>query len=384
MARSLKIRWLSALLGAALTISGVVLLAGQAASTPHLPSITPQQLLASMARAAEADRPISGDVTARLDLGLPSLPGQLADQAPGASAAISYLSGDHQVRVWHSADGVRVADLLTTGGRALFVSRRDGWAWDSQSFTAHHLGPFPGARERTTRGPRLPTTLPLDPNDIAERALQAITPTTSVSLGSQTRVAGRDAYVLVLEPRSSDTLVGRVEISVDGARRVPLGVQIFPRGSVHAAVSVMFTSVSFGAIKPSTFHFKPPSGARVVQVGHGLGSHSCYGPLGECGVLPAATLAPTGRLAPTVRGRLAFAAAQSVRVFGEGWSQVVAVRIPSPTTLEGGQQGDLLRQLLPFSGTLFSVRLVDRGDHAWLMGGFVPQSRLASLQAKLP
>ena len=74
----------------------------------------------------------------------------------------------------------------------------------------------------------------------------------------------------------------------------------------------------------------------------------------------------------------------AIRVFGSDWSQVVAVRVPSLTTLATGQQGDLFRQLLPFSGSLFSVRLVDRGDHAWLMGGFVPQSALISVQAKLP
>src|SRR5207253_8343369 len=135
------------------------------------------------------------------------------------------------------------------------------WAWDSQSFTAYHLGPLPRLSERTTRGPTIPTIVP-DPNELDGRALAAITPTTTVSLGQQVRVAGRDAYLLVLEPRTRDTLVGRVQITVDGAQRVPLGVQIFPRGSTHAAVSVMFTSVSFGAIKPSTFTFKPPSGAR--------------------------------------------------------------------------------------------------------------------------
>ena len=48
-------------------------------------------------------------------------------------------------------------------------------------------------------------------------------------------------------------------------------------------------------------------------------------------------------------------------------------------TLATGQQGDLFRQLLPFSGSLFSVRLVDRGDHAWLVGGFVPQSALIAM-----
>ena len=105
MARSKKIRWLSGVVGLALAISGVMLLAGSASSTPQLPPVSPQQLLASMARAARARGPISGEVTARIDLGIPSLSEGLAQAAPDASTLLTYLSGDHRVRVWHSADG---------------------------------------------------------------------------------------------------------------------------------------------------------------------------------------------------------------------------------------------------------------------------------------
>jgi hypothetical protein len=71
-------------------------------------------------------------------------------------------------------------------------------------------------------------------------------------------------------------------------------------------------------------------------------------------------------------------------VFGKDWAEVVAVRLPATSLLAQGNQRDSLAQLLPFSGTLFSVRLVDRGDHSWLVGGFVPQSALVKVQAELP
>jgi len=359
MARAGKIRWLSMVLGVALAISGVVALAGQASSTPSLPSITPQQLIASMARAAEANGPVSGAVTARIDLGLPSLPDQFSEQVPGAATLLSNLSGDHRLRVWHSADGLRVADLLSAGERALFVSRRDAWAWDSGSFTAYHAGPFP-ARKAQPEG-----MLP-DPQTLAVRALAAISPSTAVSVGQAVRVAGRDAYVLVLRPRTDQTLADRVDISVDAVRRVALGVAIFPRNSLRPAISVAFTSVSFDPIKASTFDFTPPAGARVVHLGGGVPSSRCYGYERPC------------RVAPT------WFVGQSLRVLGKGWSQVLAVRLPGQAQLASGGQGDLFGQLLPFSGPLFSVRLVDRGDHSWLLAGFVPQSALASVQAKLP
>ena len=53
----------------------------------------------------------------------------------------------------------------------------------------------------------------------------------------------------------------------------------------------------------------------------------------------------------------------SVRVFGSGWSSVVAVAIPaSQLSNTGSAEGVDLRRFLPFSGPLFSLRLVTRGD----------------------
>jgi hypothetical protein len=261
-----------------------------------------------------------------------------------------------------------VADLVTAGERDLYVSKRDVWAWDSTSYTAYHLGPFPmpfGRAAGQREMPVAPNTLVPDPNQLAARALEAIDSSTAVSVGHARRTAGRDAYVLVLQPRTSDTLVGRVEISVDAARRVPLGVDVFPRNSARAAVSVDFTSVSFGPIKPSTFNFTPPAGARVVRP-----------PLDTLG---GRTTATTGPAIPA-----GVKPENLVRVFGKGWAEVLAVRLPASSQLAKATRGSALTSLLPFSGPLFSVRLVDRGDHSWLVAGLVPQAALVKVQAKLP
>src|SRR5207248_10563443 len=109
------------------------LLAGSASSTPQLPPVSPQQLLASMERAARARGPISGEVTARIDLGIPSLSGGLAQAAPDASTLLTYLSGHHRGRGWHSADGLRLADLVTAGERGPYVSRHDAGGRDPTS-----------------------------------------------------------------------------------------------------------------------------------------------------------------------------------------------------------------------------------------------------------
>ena len=65
------------------------------------------------------------------------------------------------------------------------------------------------------------------------------------------------------------------------------------------------------------------------------------------------------------------------RVFGSGWESVVAIRTPAISQLR------VPARFLPFSGPLFSIRLVDRGDHGWLIYGLVPQSTLVAAENRL-
>ena len=76
MAR-LKARWrlLGAVLAAGLLATGAVAAVAAQTSTPvHLAPVATDQLVASALRAIADQRPISGRVTAHIDLGLPSLP----------------------------------------------------------------------------------------------------------------------------------------------------------------------------------------------------------------------------------------------------------------------------------------------------------------------
>jgi hypothetical protein len=231
--------------------------------------------------------------------------------------------------------------------------------WDFGSLTAWHLGPYPArAADGLHRGLGL-----LDPEQLATGFLSAISSTTAVSVGQAQRVAGRAAYTLILEPRTSATLVGSIRIALDAVRFVPLSVGVYPRGWVSPALSVAFTSVGFGTIPASTFAFSPPPGARVVELGNAAG---------ERGHQP-----PNGKERASLDGF-------PLRTFGTGWATVVAVRTPPSSRQGGGYNGADLRSLLPFSGPLLSVRLVDRGDHGWLVYGAVPQRALAALEPELP
>nr|MBA3739418.1 hypothetical protein [Actinomycetota bacterium] len=239
--------------------------AARASAPPRLPSVSADELVASVLQAVSRNGPASGEMAVRLDLGIPQVAtGDLGAQAGGLAS----LFGDHRLKVWRSAEGLRVADILRVAERDLFVSKTDAWLWDSETLTARHLGPF----ETPSSGPSgfpfgNPTLLGAfaDPLPLARMGLQLIEPTTKVELGETRMVAGRPAYVLSLEPRTGETLVGRVEIGIDSERRLPLSYAVYARGAQAPAVSLEFTSVSFDAIEPGTFEFSPPPGAMVEE-----------------------------------------------------------------------------------------------------------------------
>jgi hypothetical protein len=108
---------------------------------------------------------------------------------------------------------------------------------------------------------------PLTPQQAAQRLLTAVGPTTSVTSGPTTTVAGQDAYQLVVAPKDSRSLVGRVVVEIDAQHPgVVLGVQLFARGAASPAFQIGFTSITFAAPPASTFAFTPPNGASVHTV----------------------------------------------------------------------------------------------------------------------
>jgi outer membrane lipoprotein-sorting protein len=386
LARSARLRGIVVIVAAGVLVAASAALAGVARSSPSLPDVGPERLVANMIRAASHDTPVAGTLTAHLGLGLPDLPDEGAGAVTGPAAILDSLSGDHRLRVWHSREGARLSDLLPTGERSIVVSRSESWLWDSTTMTAVRLGAGvdPGAEAAARKAASL-----VDPVELARHALGALDPSTVVTVGGTTSVAGRNAYVLLLTPRTDQTLVGRVELYVDASRWLPLGGAIFARGSDTAAVSAKFTEVGFGPVDPSVYDFTPPSGATVVGRRATAASPPVPATPGSpnidlCCLAPGET--PPSPPATAGIGMSHDTAHSGVRVFGEGWATIVAVRGPSLDRIEqqlSGAAFDPL-SLLPFSGTLFSVRTAGAGDHSWLLFGMVPQSALERVAAELP
>ena len=389
LARTPRLRGLAVVMAAAVVVTGSAWLAGAAHSSPALPAITPEALVANTVRALAARPTVSGTVTVHVDLGLPDIP-DVGAGAGGAGALIGSLSGDHRVRVWHSPrESVRISDLLPSGERSLIATRTDLWLWDSSSTTAVHLraprGMPAGERDAALRA----LTSSADPLQLARQTLAALDSTTRVSVSGTISVAGRSAYVLSLEPRTDQTLIGRVDLYVDATRWLPLGGAIYPRGAGSPSVSARFTSVSYAPIASSVFSFTPPPGAKVVTVptrGTGIAART---PLsGTAGIMPKDCPPATGGCgdgATKARTRL-IRSRSPVHVIGTGWTTVVAVDVRSVSTLRDalGQTGIDPQSLLPFSGPLFSIRLAEHGGTTWLLAGAVPQSALERAAAELP
>jgi hypothetical protein len=136
------------------------------------------------------------------------------------------------------------------------------WQWES---TANAVTEY-ALPAHSTAPQTAPTTAPLTPQQAAQQVLAAVGPTTTVSVDSNVTVAGQPAYELVLAPKDSRSLVGQVQIAIDGKNGVPLRLQVYARGASSPAFQVGYTSIQFVTPAPAELTFTPPPGAKVTHV----------------------------------------------------------------------------------------------------------------------
>ncbi len=341
-------RWLVGTAAMALVLVSAWVTVGRAQPAPPvLTQVSPQQLISNVLRVAQSPPSFSGTATSHLDLGFPAPPANLG----GADGPLSVLLQDQTFRVWSSPDGIRVAEMLPFGERDMIANATDAWAWDSTTSTAVHFArPAPGSP--TGSAPESPAPTMGDPASVATTILEKVRPYAEVSVSTSAWVAGEPTYTLVLTPSSPWTLVGHVDISVDADSWVPLQLQIYPRSSDTPAIQLGFTGVDFAHVDRSMFSFSPPAGTKVEQASASGSSQTDVSP---------GTSAQPG---------------SDLKVLGTGFETVVAVRVSQVPKGAGAY--------LPYSGPLGSATVVDRGDHAWVLAGLVPQSTLVAAEPQLP
>ncbi len=299
-ARGRMRRWLVPL-GVVAVVGGGVALASASRSdsaVPSLPARTAEQLLVDVSQAQVPG--LSGTVVETARLGLPELP---APGHRGGASLTGLVSGSHTVRVWlKGQDRTRLAISGPLAESDVIHNGQDLWIYSSEdnSVTRYRLT---GQQQAAAQSPPAAGAV-LTPQEAARRVLAAITPTTTVQVERNARVAGRDVYQLRLSPKEQQSLIDSVVLTVDGRTKVPLRVQVLAKGRSDPAFEVGFTQVQFRAPADEVFDFTPPAGAKVT--GKRLDGSAAP----DHGRPPGQGTAPRGGPA----------------VLGAGWTSVLVVR----------------------------------------------------------
>ncbi|KRC51172.1 hypothetical protein ASE16_09630 [Leifsonia sp. Root227] len=357
------VRWLPAAVVPVAIAAGVIV-APLAAGAADLPSKTPDDVLRLVA--SSDVKAFSGTVEQSSDLGLPSIPstGPGAGSGSGsgdAASVIELLTGDHTAKVYvdgPSKQRLQVLDQLAE--RDVIRNGSDVWLYTSTGTKVTHVTLPDRSLVKSPDNVKTPDNKQPDPDattgaattpsQLAQRFLTAVDPSTSVTLGDPVKVAGRDAYDLVLTPKTDATLVGSVSIAVDGTTGIPLRVQVDARGQSTPAFEVGFSEFSTATPSASVFAFTPPKGATVTeQSPSGLGEKKA-----QAGTH------------------------QKPTVTGSGWDAIVSVpagSVPADLTSSPlfGQLTTAVDGGRAFSTSLVSVLVTDDGR---VFAGAVPVSAL--------
>ncbi|AXK36479.1 outer membrane lipoprotein carrier protein LolA [Streptomyces armeniacus] len=340
---------------------------------PDLPKVTAEELVTKMAKSDVQH--MSGTVKINTDLGLPALPGsgggngghgpfgggdeqRGGDSEEGAekegsgadpqSKLMELASGEHTLRVaTDGPDKQRVSVVEEAAEYSFIHNGQDIWAYDSASNSAFHAqAPKDAGKGKQHKMPEGMANL--TPEKAADQALKAVDKTTSVSVDGTSKVAGRDAYTLVIKPKAAaDSTVESVRIAVDADNGAPLKFTLTPDGGGKPVIDIAYRNVDFGKPGADTFEFKAPKGAKVTE-------KELDGKAPEKGAKPDLS---------------------GFDVLGEGWNTVVEIPLPGNALAgpmggdkEGGGSEQMKRLLDAFTdeakgdfgtGRVFETRLVN-------------------------
>ncbi|MGW3987609.1 LolA family protein [Streptomyces sp. NPDC004830] len=330
---------------------------------PDLPEITAQQLVEKIAK-SDVEQ-LSGTVKITTDLGLPNLGGLESGLLSGAAGGGDGSSADPTVKLTELASGTHTLRVAADGPDrqklslvenaaeySVIHNGKDVWAYDGTSGEVYH-GTGPQSPKAEKEQP------PATPKDFAEEVLKAVDDTTSVTVDGTARVAGRDAYKLLVEPKQSGSTVGAVTVAVDAKTGMPLKFTLVPASGGSAVVDAGFTKVDFSRPAASTFDFTPPKGAKVTEE---KDAGKEFGKAAE-------EHARKGGHAPEP-GKDLDEGPDGMKTIGEGWNAIATFDtggegVPSGAGAGGGALGDFVDSLGDKvtgrfgSGTVFSTRLVN-------------------------
>jgi hypothetical protein len=282
------------------------------ASTPHLANLSAAQVLAKASHPTV--KAFSGTVELTANLGLPDLGSVTGGDNQSTKSATGFdpttlLSGVHDFDVWDNGASQQRIQLPASLAETDFVHNgKDAYLYSSNNQTVTHLVPGPQAASKpgpsdvTKSGADTPNgQVPMTPEQVAQRFLDRIGPSTTVTVDSPAYVVGRSAYQLSVAPKAGTpgaaaSTVSNVTLAVDSATGMVLSVSVNAKGA-SPALKVAFTNKSgaqrFSTAVPAASVFAAPVGkttkTETINPG-GLGGAQHTGTAN--GAKPAVTGAP--------------------------------------------------------------------------------------------
>ena len=248
-----KYRFGIPLVGAAVALGAASLTPALAnAQTPLLQPMSASQLIAAVLGAAPVQYSGQLQVTS-------NILGSDASLLSSVGQGIAVPEGTSQVMVYRGAGpDLRLQMVNTQSERDLYVTSTGAWLWSSSNSTADHLI-FSPTRSRSFAHTANPT-------EVADSLVEHLAPTSRVTVGSNTYVAGHAAYTLVLAPRQSGSSIYSVRILGDAKNYHVLSVSVYSVYSSSPVLSMGYQSISFTDPSVANFNFAPPANATVKLV----------------------------------------------------------------------------------------------------------------------
>ena len=203
------------------------------------PDVTAEELVAAVRASGGVQH--SGTAESRGRLDLPDVR-RLGD-------LVALLGGTTRTRVWYADPEVwRVDQQLPTGDVATYRDPAGTWTWDSTERTA--------VRVRGEAAIRLPGPADLGPAELGRRLVAA--GGAAATRTDARRIAGRTGLGLALVPEDGRTLVDRVDVWVDQASGLPLGVAVTARQQAEPTTQTAWLDLEVAPPPPAVLDFRPP------------------------------------------------------------------------------------------------------------------------------
>jgi hypothetical protein len=284
-----RARWAAPIaVAGAIALGSALTTVSAGATTPDLPALSTAQVLA---KASHPDlQGFAGTVELAPDLGLPSLSEITSDGGQGVQTATGFdpttlLTQSNAINVWDSGAGRQRLQLATSqlAETDLVHSGDQAWLWDSSTQQVTHFvaAAHSGTGDHASSDPSSAATdgVPTTPEQAAQKFLDHLDPSTSVTTMSPVYVAGRSAYQLSFSPKAGSagaaaSTVSAVTMTVDSATGTVLSFAVDAAGSKTPALSLAFTRFDPGVPGASTFDAPVGRTTKTEVVGGGGDGHA--------------------------------------------------------------------------------------------------------------